>query len=145
MKKSTIFYFLILSILINGCEDLTSPKPMVASQPPPPKQEKAKKTIQKLVISYQKPKKVVIKSEPIIIEEKNEIVLDLSFSFDNQQQSFSDTPPHFNHKNVLPDLFIRKHQKSTVQIDGDFIAQDDQYLEKQEVIDGIGININLIP
>jgi len=135
----------MLSILINGCEDLTSPKPMIASQPPPPKQKKAKKTIQKPVISYKKPKKVAVKSEPIIIEDENEIVLDLSLSFDNQQQSFSDNTPHFNHKNVLPDLFIRKHQKSTVQIDGDFIAQDDQYLEKQEVIDGIGININLIP
>ncbi len=156
MMAKCFFFILFLSVCcLSGCEDSGVDKPIKKPQ---------KQQIKKLLVkdSLKTPqvvnKKITntknkIKKKPTQVVQKNQLieplpnnqVLDLSLPIEIKQPVITGSASRSKPQDYLPDFFAEKKDKIDrhIQIDGKVIEKEEEEIEKQRTVDGVGIAIKL--
>ena len=168
MKKNVVVLFVLLFNFIMGCEDSTVNKPVedVQKSSVNQKLEKTEAATRQQPVSQQQVKAVInkqvvdvnlqhdLKSFQSKTENKTELsdqsqdqkVLDLSVPIEIQDTLISEAIVSDEKENYLPDLFAdKKKKKPPLQVDGKILNKVEEEADKERAVDGIGINIKLLP
>ena len=168
MTKNAVVLFVLLFNFIMGCEDSTVNNPVEDIQKASVNQklEKTEAATKKQPVAQQQIKPVIKKQAVDVnlqddlklpqseTENKTELggqaqdgkVLDLSVPIETQDTLISETTVSDEKQDYLPDLFAdKKKKKSPLQVDGKVLKKVEEEADKETAVDGIGINIKLLP
>lgn len=156
MKNHSVYLFVLLAFLTNGCDNPSDQKQPVQNPLEMIETHKVvKKELKKQPVVYKRAnvlKKKLFKPKPIIEDIQNPIEainiqrpLDLSIPVEFKEKIIPDSVLSNNQPKYLPDFFVKKKEKSErkVQIDGKVIVKEEAEFEKQTAIDGVGIAIKI--
>jgi len=156
MAKCFVFLFLLFTVCLSGCENSSiDNKPIEKLQ-----KLQIQKTLVKdrLNTSLNSNKKITIPQKKIknkqvkavkepqkIAKVPNQLVLDLSIPIERQQSIIIEKISKSKQQDYLPDLFTKKKDQINrrIQIDGKIIEKEEEEIEKQRTMDGVGIAIKL--
>jgi len=153
MKNFIVYIFALISFVISGCDNSTEqPQPIVNSTKevknnqmvkkeikPSPKAYNGIKSVKKKSIKPKKNDKELV--EPI----DNKQALDLSIPDKFRHPLISSHNNNYRHKKYLPDFFAEKNKQkeNRLQIKGKVIQTQEEEIEKQRGVDGVGIAFKL--
>lgn len=154
MMKNIIVYILVLiSFFITGCDNSKEQSPPIVNSTKEAKNNRiVKKAIKPSPKVYNRVKVVKKKSiKPKKIDKEvvepldNKQALDLSIPHKFRHPVISSSNKNYRHKKYLPDFFAEKkqHDEGLLQIDGKVIRTQEEEIEKQREIDGVGIAFKL--
>jgi len=157
MAKYFVFLFLLFTVYLSGCEDSSidnkpsnklqkqkPPKTLVKDELKTPKIENRKITTHQSKIKKKQTKAV---KEPQQIEKVfDKPALDLSVPIKKQQSINIENTSNSKQSGYLPDFFTEKNDQINrrLQINGKMIEKEEEEVEKQRSVDGVGIAIKLM-
>jgi len=155
MTKCFVFLFLLCACSLSGCEDSVIDKPINKSQKQQIKKSLIKDSLKTPQVVNKKitniPNKIKNKQtqavkELQLIEQLPVIqVLDLSLPIKIKQSITTDNTSSSKQQDYLPDLFAEKKNQidRRIQIDGKIIEKEEEEIDKQRAVDGVGIALKL--
>ncbi len=154
MNNFIVTVFILITIVVSGCDTERSDKQVnERAQKENKIQLKIKEEVKKPAIDYQRVKKNKPKPARILPEKMPELLnsvpvepaLDLSIPTKFTQELNLDKTTGYQPQNYLPDLFAKKNRqkKRSIQVEGKLIENEEEEVEKQRTVGGVGIAIKL--